>query len=62
MLAEGEDYNYSMSRAKFEDICDDLFNKCKPLVEQALTDANMNKNQVNEVVLVGGSTRIPKVQ
>jgi L1 cell adhesion molecule like protein len=60
-LADGEDYSTSISRAKFEELCIDLFRKCMPPVEQVLKDSDMGKSQVHEVVLVGGSTRIPKV-
>jgi len=61
-LADGEDYSTSISRAKFEELCIDLFRQCMPPVEQVLKDSDMSKSQVHEVVLVGGSTRIPKVQ
>jgi L1 cell adhesion molecule like protein len=61
-LAEGEDYTTNISRAKFEELCGHDFKKCMPPVEQVLKDADMSKSQVHEVVLVGGSTRIPKVQ
>jgi heat shock protein 1/8 len=61
-LAEGEDYNANISRAKFEELCMDLFKKCMPPVENVLKDASVGKGQVHEIVLVGGSTRIPKVQ
>jgi len=61
-LAEGEDYNCTISRAKFEELCIDLFRKCMPPVENVLKDADCGKGQVHEVVLVGGSTRVPKVQ
>merc|ERR1740123_1250793 len=61
-LAEGEDYNTNISRAKFEELCMDLFRKCMPPVENVLKDSGVGKGQVHEVVLVGGSTRIPKVQ
>merc|ERR1712054_310901 len=61
-LAEGEDYSITMTRAKFEELCMDLFRKCMPPVENALKDAGIGKGQVHEVVLVGGSTRIPKIQ
>ena len=61
-LAEGEDFNLNISRAKFEELCMDLFKQCMPPVENVLKDANVGKGQVNEVVLVGGSTRIPKIQ
>jgi L1 cell adhesion molecule like protein len=61
-LAEGEDYNTNISRAKFEELCMDLFRKCMPPVENVLKDSGLGKGQVHEIVLVGGSTRIPKVQ
>merc|ERR1711943_33340 len=61
-LAEGEDYNTNISRAKFEELCMDLFRKCMPPVENVLKDAQVGKGQIHEIVLVGGSTRIPKVQ
>ncbi len=52
----------TLSRAKFEDLSHDLLERCKKPVEQALKDAGLSKNEVDEVVLVGGSTRIPAVQ
>ena len=52
----------SLTRAKFEDLCRDLLNRCKTPVENAIKDAGITKNDINEVVLVGGSTRIPAVQ
>ena len=61
-LAEGEDYNTNISRAKFEELCMDLFRKCMPPVENVLKDSGIGKGQIHEIVLVGGSTRIPKVQ
>lgn len=59
---EGIDYSLSMSRAKFESLCSDLFNNCLKPVEQVLSDSKLGKNNIDEVILVGGSTRIPKVQ
>jgi L1 cell adhesion molecule like protein len=56
------DYTFQFSRAKFEDLCGDLFRKTMEPVETVLRDAKMSKSQVHEIVLVGGSTRIPKVQ
>ena len=61
-LFEGEDFSTTISRAKFEELCIDLFRKCMPPVENVLKDADIGKGQIHEVVLVGGSTRIPKVQ
>ncbi|MBO7672244.1 molecular chaperone DnaK [bacterium] len=52
----------SLTRAKFEDLSYDLLERCKKPVEQAIKDANISKNEIDEVVLVGGSTRIPAVQ
>lgn len=51
-----------LTRAKFEQLADNLFERCLKPCEQALKDAGMNASQVDEVILVGGSTRIPKVQ
>ena len=61
-LAEGIDFYSKITRAKFEELCNDLFRSCLKPVEKALRDAKLQKNQIHEVVLVGGSTRIPKVQ
>ena len=61
-LMEGEDLNVVITRSKFEDLCMDLFKKCMPPLENVLKDAKMSKSQIDEVVLVGGSTRIPKIQ
>ncbi|MEW5305327.1 MAG: hypothetical protein WDW38_005632 [Sanguina aurantia] len=61
-LFEGVDFATSITRARFEELNMDLFRKCMDPVEKCLKDAKMDKNTVHEVVLVGGSTRIPKVQ
>lgn len=61
-LYEGVDCNVTITRAKFEDLCGDYFRKSMEPVEQVLRDAKKSKSQVDEVVLVGGSTRVPKVQ
>jgi L1 cell adhesion molecule like protein len=61
-LFDGIDYNSTITRARFEDLCMDYFKKCMDPCEKVLRDAKIAKNQVDEVVLVGGSTRIPKVQ
>lgn len=61
-LAEGVDYYTTLTRAKFEELNMDLFRGCMEPVDRVLRDANLSKNQVHEIVLVGGSTRIPKVQ
>ena len=54
--------NMDLTRAKFEDLCFDLLERCKKPVEQAISDAGISKSDINEVVLVGGSSRIPAVQ
>jgi len=51
-----------LTREKFEDLCQQLIQKCKVPVEKALSDARLEKSDINEVVLVGGSTRIPAIQ
>ena len=61
-LYEGIDFFTSITRAKFEAICMNLFQKCIDPVQKVLSDAKMSKSEVNDIVLVGGSTRIPKVQ
>ncbi|MQL99894.1 hypothetical protein Taro_032615 [Colocasia esculenta] len=59
---EGVDFYTAITRARFEELNMDLFRKCMELVEKCLRDAKMDKSSVHDVVLVGGSTRIPKVQ
>merc|ERR1712038_1444457 len=61
-LFDGIDFNSTITRARFEDLCMDQFKKCMDPVEKVLRDAKISKGSVDEIVLVGGSTRIPKVQ
>lgn len=61
-LFEGIDFYTSITRARFEELNMDLFRKCMDPVEKCLKDAKIDKGQVDEIVLVGGSTRIPKIQ
>ena len=61
-LFDGIDFNATITRARFEDLCMDYFKKCMDPVEKVLRDSKIAKSEVDEVVLVGGSTRIPKVQ
>ena len=61
-LFDGKDFYSSITRARFEELCGDLFRGCLDPVEKVLRDAKMDKSSVHDVVLVGGSTRIPKVQ
>merc|ERR1711878_144071 len=61
-LFEGIDFYTSITRARFEELCSDLFKGTLEPVEKAMRDAKMDKSSINDVVLVGGSTRIPKIQ
>ncbi|XP_076899319.1 heat shock cognate 70 kDa protein-like [Bidens hawaiensis] len=61
-LYEGTDFSLKFTRAKFEELNADFFKKCIEHAENCLRDGNMQKHNVDDVVLVGGSTRIPKVQ
>jgi heat shock protein 5 len=61
-LIDGLDFSETITRARFEELCNDLFKKTLQPVQQVLDDAGMKKTDIDEVVLVGGSTRIPKVQ
>jgi len=61
-LFEGIDFYTSITRARFEELCSDLFKSTVDPVEKAMRDAKMDKSSIDDIVLVGGSTRIPKVQ
>ncbi|XP_058741081.1 heat shock cognate 70 kDa protein-like [Vicia villosa] len=61
-LFQGIDFSSSINRAKFEEINADLFKECMKIVESCLVDAKMDKSSINDVVVVGGSSRIPKVK
>jgi heat shock protein 1/8 len=61
-LAEGIDFATSITRARFEDLCMYYFKKCIDPVSKVLSDSCLSKNEIDEVVLVGGSTRIPYIQ
>jgi len=61
-LFEGIDFYTSITRARFEELCSDLFKGTLEPVEKAMRDAKMDKSSIHDIVLVGGSTRIPKVQ
>ena len=61
-LFEGNDYSTTITRARFEMLCDSIFKRCFAPVERALKDAKMAKADIDEVVLVGGTTRVPKIQ
>merc|ERR1712226_1641771 len=61
-LFDGVDFYTTITRARFEELCSDLFKGTIEPVEKAMRDAKMDKSSINDVVLVGGSTRIPKIQ
>ena len=61
-LFEGIDFYTSITRARFEELCSDLFKGTLEPVEKAMRDAKLDKSSISDIVLVGGSTRIPKVQ
>ena len=61
-IAKGKDLYLKITRAKFEDLCKNIFEKCKLPLDEVLKDANCKPQDVDEIVLVGGSTRIPKIQ
>lgn len=61
-LYDGIDFNTTITRAKFEQLNSALFQKCLHSVEQVLIDSKVSKSQIDEIVLVGGTTRIPKLQ
>merc|ERR1712184_178027 len=61
-LYDGVDFYTSLTRARFEELCADLFRGTLEPVEKALRDAKMDKSSIDDIVLVGGSTRIPKIQ
>ena len=61
-LFEGIDYSSSITRARFEELCGDLFRQTFEPVEKVIKDSKISKSNIDEVVLVGGSTRIPRIQ
>jgi L1 cell adhesion molecule like protein len=61
-LYEGIDFTSSITRARYEELCIDLFKKVIDTVEKVVRDSGLSKSQIDEVILVGGSTRIPKIQ
>merc|ERR1711861_61884 len=61
-LYEGVDFSETLTRARFEELCIDLFKKTLTPVQKVMDDSEMKKSEIDEVVMVGGSTRIPKVQ
>jgi len=60
-LCQGKDFQLKVTRALFEDICKELLDKCIAPVDNAMKDSKLNKGQIDEIVMVGGSSRIPRV-
>ncbi len=61
-LLDGQDFQTTLTRAKFESLCEPIFKKCMEPMEQVLRDSKMSKDEVHEIVMVGGSSRIPKIR
>jgi L1 cell adhesion molecule like protein len=61
-LAEGQDLSVTLTRAKFESLCEPFFRRCIGPLDNLLKDAKMSKDQIHEIVMVGGSSRIPKIR
>ena len=61
-LMDDEDLNIVITRDKFEDLCLDLFQRCIPPLENVIKDSKIKKSKINEIILTGGSSRIPKIQ
>jgi heat shock protein 1/8 len=61
-IMEGQDLGLTLTRAKFEALCEEAFRRCLRPLDQVLRDAKLSKDQIHEVVMVGGSTRIPKIR
>ncbi|KAL4492954.1 hypothetical protein ABPG72_020733 [Tetrahymena utriculariae] len=61
-LANEEDFQYTLTRSKFEELCFSLFQLIIPLIEKVLGDVNLSKNQIHKVILAGGSCNMPKIQ
>ena len=61
-LAEGQDFQATLTRAKFEALCEPFFKRCIGPLDTLLKDAKMSKEQIHEIVMVGGSSRIPKIR
>ena len=61
-LSDGQDLNIVITRNKFEDLCINLFKRCMVPIENIFRETKINKNQIKDILLTGGSTRIPKIQ
>jgi L1 cell adhesion molecule like protein len=61
-VSDGQDMNLTITRAKFEQLCDSVFRRTTAPLDQLLRDAKLSKDQIHEIVMVGGSTRIPRIR
>jgi L1 cell adhesion molecule like protein len=61
-LMDGQDLSLTLTRAKFEQLCDEQFRRCLKPLDQVLQDAGLAKSQIDEIIMVGGSTRVPKIR
>ena len=61
-LYDGEDFYSTITRARFEELCKPIFNRCIEPLNKVLKDAKLDKNSINQIVMIGGSSRIPKIQ
>ena len=61
-LAKGEDFSITIDKAKLEDLCEKIFQRCIIILKQTIEESGFKKEEIDEVVLVGGSSRIPKIQ
>ena len=61
-LFDGVDFSSTITRAKFENLCDDLCKKTMVFLDQVIVDSKISKDRIHEIVLVGGTTRIPRIQ
>ena len=61
-IYEDKDLNLTISRVEYEELCDSIWNKCIKFVDQTIKNSNLTKDQINEVVLIGGTSKTPKIQ
>ena len=61
-LKDDHDFNINLTRNDFEEICKDLFNKCIPIIEKVLKNAKLTKEKIGDIILLGGSSKIPKIK
>lgn len=61
-LMDGQDLSLVLTRAKFEQLCDEAFRRCLKPLDQVMKDAGLAKNQIDEIIMVGGSTRVPRIR